>query len=138
MSTPKQSALFPNESAEYRAARNELLEAEIALRRNIEAVAAQRRKLPLGGVVPEDYLFQEADGKGGSRSIRLSELFADGKDTLIIYSFMYGPEMSEPCPSCTSILDALDGEAPHVWQRVNFAVAAKSPLKRILEFATPR
>jgi predicted dithiol-disulfide oxidoreductase (DUF899 family) len=50
---------FPNESAEYRRARNTLLEAEIALRSQIEATAQLRRRLPLGGEVPEDYAFQE-------------------------------------------------------------------------------
>jgi predicted dithiol-disulfide oxidoreductase (DUF899 family) len=49
---------FPNESAEYRTARNALLDAEIALRRQLEAVAAQRRSLPPGGEVPEDYVFE--------------------------------------------------------------------------------
>src|ERR1700738_4690024 len=84
---------FPNESAEYRRARNTLLEAEIALRSQIEATAQLRRRLPLGGEVPEDYVFQEGED---ARPVRLSELF---------------------CPNCTSILDALDGQAQHVNQR---------------------
>jgi hypothetical protein len=49
---------FPNESVEYREARNMLLAEEIALRRQIEAVAARRRALPRGGEVPQDYLFE--------------------------------------------------------------------------------
>ena len=49
---------YPNESAEYRAARNALLNDEIALRAQIEAVAAKRRALPPGGNVPEDYVFE--------------------------------------------------------------------------------
>lgn len=125
---------FPNESDAYRDARDELLTAEIALKRQIEEVAAQRRRLPLGGEVPEDYEFDEV----GGGSVRLSQLFADGKDTLMLYSFMYGPEMKAPCVMCTSILDALDGESPHVVQRVNFAVVAKSPAERIEQFARPR
>ena len=124
---------FPGENPEYRAARNELLEAEKDLRRNVERVAAQRRQLPLGGEPPEDYAFDGADGP-----VRLSELFADGKDSLIVYSYMFGPQMKQPCVMCTSILDALDGEAPHVVQRVNLAVVAKSPLDRILGFTQPR
>jgi predicted dithiol-disulfide oxidoreductase (DUF899 family) len=103
------------------------------LRRQIEAVAAERRKLPLGGAVKEDYVFDSADGP-----VAMSSLFADGKDTLLVYSYMYGPQMAAPCVSCTSILDALDGEAPHVVQRVNLAVVARSPIDRILEFTRPR
>lgn len=124
---------FPGESAGYRAARNELLDAEIELRRAIEAVAAKRRALPPGGVVSEDYVFEEAAGE-----VRLTEVFAPGKDTLVVYSFMYGPEDERACPSCTSILDSLDGAAPHLAQRVNLAVVAKSPLPRILAHAEDR
>ena len=56
---------FPNESSEYRQARDALLQQEIALRRQMEAVAASRRALPPGGNVPEDYVFDGlgADGK---------------------------------------------------------------------------
>ena len=68
----------------------------------------------------------------------MSQLFEKGKDTLVFYSFMYGPKMAEPCPLCTSILDGMDGEAPHIRQRVNFAVIAKSPMERILKFARQR
>ena len=124
---------FPNESEEYRAARNALLESEKELRRNIESVAAQRRQLPPGGEVPEDYAFDDANGK-----VRMSELFAPEKDTLVLYNYMYGPSMPEPCVSCTSILDALDGESPHIVQRVNFAVVAKSPFERINAVARDR
>ena len=126
---------FPKESDADRAARDELLTAEIALRRQIEEVAAQRRRLPLGGEVSEDYEF---DGVDGSGAVRLSQLFADGKDTLMLYNFMYGPQMKNPCVMCTSILDGLEGEAPHVVQRVNFAVVAKSPAERIGELARGR
>jgi predicted dithiol-disulfide oxidoreductase (DUF899 family) len=125
---------FPNESAEYRRARNSLLDAEITLRRQIEAVAAQRRALPLGGAIPQDYVFEEGDG---ARPIRMSELFA-GKPTLIVYSFMYGPRMDHACPACTSILDALDGEARHVTQRASMVVIAKSPIARIMDYARQR
>src|ERR1700736_1460376 len=125
---------FPNESAEYRRARNSLLEAEIALRRQIEAVAAQRRALPPGGEVPEDYVFQEGED---ARPVRMSQLFA-GKPTLIVYSFMYGPKMEHACPSCTSILDALDGEVRHVSQRASLVVIAKSPTARITAHAKQR
>jgi predicted dithiol-disulfide oxidoreductase (DUF899 family) len=137
MSESKHSVRFPGESESYRTERDKLLDAEMQLRRNIEAVASMRRDLPLGGELAEDYVFEEA-GSGSERKTRFSELFAEGKDTLIIYSFMYGPQMAQPCVSCTSILDALDGEAPHVMQRTNLAVIAKSPIARIMEFANGR
>jgi len=129
-----QQERFPNESAEYRRARNGLLEAEIALRRQIEAVAAQRRALPPGGEVREDYVFEEGED---ARPIRMSQLFA-GKPTLIAYSFMYGPKMDHACPACTSILDALDGETQHVTQRASLVVIAKSPIARIIGHAKQR
>lgn len=140
MPTLSTSICFPGETAEYRRAREELLVAERELRRNLERVAAKRRKLPLGGEVSDDYVFDEAGPEGGKavRSVRLSELFEPGNDTLILYSFMYGPGMREPCPSCSSILDGLDGATPHVRQRVNLAVIARSPIERIREFAGQR
>jgi predicted dithiol-disulfide oxidoreductase (DUF899 family) len=124
---------FPGENAGYRAARNALLAEEMELRRQIERVAAQRRALPAGGMIPEDYEFT---GDGGP--VKLSALFAPGKDTLAIYSFMYGPERERPCPGCTHFLDGLDGEAEHIIQRINLVVVAKSPLPRILDFAKER
>jgi len=129
---------FPNESHEYRKARNELLEAEAALRRQIEEVAALRRKLPLGGPVKEDYVFEEIREGGRVTKVKLSELFAPGQDSLFLYGFMFGPDMKEPCPLCTSMLDGLNGSALHVTQRVNLAVAARSPIQRIKEFAATR
>lgn len=142
MTSSSHSIRFPNEDPAYREARNQLLEAEIRLRRNLEEVAALRRALPLGGEVREDYLFEEGEsGLNDTETIRktrLSELFASGKDTLILYSYMFGPQMQSPCVSCTSILDGLNGTAPHVQQRVNFAVVAKSPIVRIREVARAR
>ena len=133
MHEARHSIRFPGESDAYRDARNQLLDAEIELRNNIEAVAAQRRDLPMGGKVGQDYVFAQTSG-----TVRLSELFSEGKDTLIVYSYMYGPKMPQPCVMCTSILDALDGEAPHVTQRVNLAVVAKSPIARVMDFANGR
>jgi len=123
---------FPNESAEYRCVRNALLEEEMALRRQVERVAAQRRALPPGGVVPEDYRFEGADGP-----VTLSQLF-DGKETLAVYSFMFGPEREGPCSGCTHFLDGLDGSAPHILQRMAFVVVAKSPIQRLLDWARER
>jgi predicted dithiol-disulfide oxidoreductase (DUF899 family) len=136
------SIRFPNESASYRQSRDELLEAEMRLRKSIEEVAAMRRKLPLGGEAPEDYVFTEGSSDlrdtHTERKVRLSELFRPGHDTLAIYSYMYGPNMNEPCTSCTSILDGLNGTSPHVNQRINFVVVAKSPIQRIRAMARER
>jgi predicted dithiol-disulfide oxidoreductase (DUF899 family) len=148
--------VFPGESTEYRAARDRLLEQEIELRRTMEAVAAARRQLPPGGAVPEDYVFQGAGADGRPSDVRLSELFAPDRDSLAIYSFMFprdagdaspGPPSGEtsllalaegPCPSCTALLDQLDGAAEHATQHLNLAVVAKAPLPRILTFARER
>jgi predicted dithiol-disulfide oxidoreductase (DUF899 family) len=142
MSELPHSIRFPNESSEYRSARNTLLDAERELRRDLERVAALRRKLPGGGKVTEDYTFEEGASDPHDldtvRRTRLSELFSPGKDTLILYSYMFSPDMKAPCTSCTSILDGLDGEATHVSQRVNFAVVAKSPIRRTRQFAAER
>jgi predicted dithiol-disulfide oxidoreductase (DUF899 family) len=126
---------FPNEDRKYRAAREILLKAEVALRREIERVAALRRKLPLGGAA-RDFEFEE-QAESGVHTVRLNELFGD-KDTLVIYSYMFGPQMKAACPSCTSILDSLDGAAPHITQRVALAVVAKSPIERVRGFADQR
>ncbi len=119
------SIMFPGESAEYRAARDRLLEQEIGLRRATEAVAAARRELPPGGIVPEDYVFHGSGVDGAPTGVRLSELFAPGKDSLAIYSFMFprdagdlrpGPASGEtarlkldesPCPSCVAFSPSL-------------------------------
>jgi predicted dithiol-disulfide oxidoreductase (DUF899 family) len=147
---------FPGESAEYRAARARLLEREVELRRAMEAVAVARRELPPGGVVSEDYVFEGVGPDGNPSEIRLSELFASGKDSLVVYNFMFprtyagdrpGPTRGKtallplqegPCPSCVALLDQLDGAAFHAMQRLNFAVVAKAPLEQVLTFAEER
>lgn len=147
---------FPGESPAYRAARDRLLDQEIELRRVTEAVAAARRELPPGGVVPEDYVFQGAGADGTPTDVRLSELFAPGKDSLVIYSFMFprdpgdetpGPTTGQtallplaegPCPTCTAFLDQLDGAAEHASQHINLVIVAKTPLPRVLTFAEER
>jgi predicted dithiol-disulfide oxidoreductase (DUF899 family) len=131
---------FPGESAEYRSARDRLLEGEADLRRVTEAVAAARRELPPGGPVPQDYVFQEAGPAGSAAEVKLSELFAPGKDALAIYNFMFPRALDEdlPCPSCTQFLDSFDGAAEHIAQRVSLAVVAKAPLPRIMEHAQRR
>ncbi len=109
---------FPNEDAAYRAAREELLAAEVDLRQRTEDVAALRRALPPGGALPEDYLFHDRTG----RPVPFSSLFANGQDTLALYSFMLGPDAGAPCPMCTAFVDALDGAAPHIRARISLEV----------------
>jgi predicted dithiol-disulfide oxidoreductase (DUF899 family) len=150
------SVTFPGESAEYRAARDRLLAQEIELRRMMEAVAAARRKLPPGGVVPEDYVFEGVGADGVPTDVKLTELFEPGRDSLVIYSFMFprdpgderpGPPTGQtallpleegPCPSCVAFLDQLEGAAEHATQHVNLAVVTKAPLPRVVTFAEER
>ena len=123
---------FPNESPAYRDARLSLLAEEIELRRQIEHVAALRRALPPGGEPPEDYVFQGPQG-----AVLMSELFGD-HDTLVVYHWMFGPKRERPCPMCTSLLSALDGEMPDILQRTAFVVLARSPISRMSAFAIER
>jgi predicted dithiol-disulfide oxidoreductase (DUF899 family) len=118
-------ARFPNESKAYRRARNALLAEEIELRRHVERVAALRRALPPGGEVTKDYRFEGEGGPAG-----LGDLFA-GKDTLLAYSFMYGPDRRRPCPMCTSVMSAWDGAARNVEKRAGLVLIARSPIERI-------
>jgi predicted dithiol-disulfide oxidoreductase (DUF899 family) len=125
-------ASFPGESAEYRAARNALLIEEIELRRHIERVASQRRALPSGGQPLHDFELVSEQGP-----VRLSTLFSD-KDTLLIYSMMYGPQRKTPCPSCTSFLTSWNGTAVNLRERVAIAVTARSPIERLNEYKQQR
>ncbi|HEX4700862.1 MAG TPA: DUF899 family protein [Pseudonocardiaceae bacterium] len=147
---------YPGESADYRAARDLLLRKEIELRSAMESVAAARRALPPGGPVPEDYVFQGADADGEPTDVRLSELFSPGNDTLVIYHMMFprdpdddrpGPASGQsallsladgPCPSCTALLDQLDGAVEHVSPHLDFAVVAKAPLPHLITFGAER
>ena len=144
---------FPGESAEYRAGRDRLLEREAELRHAMEAVAAARRELPPGGPVREDYVFEGLRPNGSPTQVRMSELFEPGRDTLLIYSFMFGPDRDEACPMCTAFLSLLDPAAkqiaegldPEVLRQagypeipplpVNLVVVAESPSTRILAHA---
>jgi predicted dithiol-disulfide oxidoreductase (DUF899 family) len=116
---------FPNESAAYRQARNALLAEEIELRRQIERVAELRRALPPGGEVNGRYRFVSEQGE-----VSLADLFGD-KDTLIIYSYMFGPKRAAPCPMCTSFMSTWEGKFPDVEQRVALVFMARSPIDRL-------
>ena len=109
---------FPNESSEYRAARDDLLDLEVGLREQIERVAKARRALPVGGALPEDYEFRQLDRSGRVQPVRLSELFTPASDTLLLYSFMFGHEMEKHCPACTSLIDGFNGLAWHILYRL--------------------
>jgi predicted dithiol-disulfide oxidoreductase (DUF899 family) len=130
-------SVYPNESREYRKAREALLKDEQALVDQVKALAAKRRKLPPGGELKADYVFQWAnDGKVGQR-VKFSELFGD-KDTLMLYSFMYGPHWDNPCPSCTSLMDGFDRSAYQVTRNAAFAGIAKAPAEKINAWAKKR
>jgi predicted dithiol-disulfide oxidoreductase (DUF899 family) len=144
---------FPNESREYRAARDALLQREIELRRQMESVAEELRSLPPGGEVPEDYEFDRIDDGGAATTVRMSELFGD-TDTLMLYHFMFprhaedsrpGPSQGQfaelplaegPCPSCTALIDMWEGTMPHFeGLGGNLAVVARAPIERVAAFA---
>ncbi|MGN6304983.1 MAG: DUF899 family protein [Mesorhizobium sp.] len=120
------------ESAEYRSARTALLAEEIDLRRHLERVAEQRRALPPGAEIGKDYVFQGENGP-----VHFADLFGD-HDTLVIYTYMFGPERARPCPMCTALVGALAANAADIRQRVALAVVARSPVERLYAFAKER
>jgi predicted dithiol-disulfide oxidoreductase (DUF899 family) len=133
MSAPR----YPNESKAYRAARESLLKDEQELVDKVKSVAAKRRQLPPGGQLKEDYIFQWAnDGKLG-KSVKFSELFGD-KNTLLLYSFMFGPNWDNPCLSCTSLVDGFDRSWYQVSRDAAFVAIAKAPAERINAWAKQR
>ncbi|EIM27974.1 DUF899 family protein [Microvirga lotononidis] len=123
---------FPNESAAYRAARTALLAEEIELRRHLERVAAQRRALPPGGEVTGDYRFEGENGPMG-----FADLFG-GHQSLAVYSYMFGPQRERPCPMCTNLLGALEGNGADIQQRMALAVVARSPIERLIAWKKER
>lgn len=128
----KNTARFPNESDEYRKARNALLAEEIELRRHIWRIGEKRRALPPGGEAKKGYRFVGPDGDVG-----LGDLFGE-HDTLIVYSMMYGPTREQGCPMCTALLDSWDGEARHIEKRAALAIVARSPHSRIAAYGRER
>lgn len=110
----------PNESPAHARLRDELFEAEVALRDQRERVAELRRSLPRDTVVPDE-TFEELR-EGQRVPVKLSELFVDPAKPLILMQFMFGKSQAKPCPMCTLWADGYDGVVPHLQQRVNFAV----------------
>ena len=128
---------YPNESQAYRDARNALLRDEQELVAKVKALSEKRRKLPLGGQLKEDYVFQWAnDGKVG-KPAKFSELFGD-KNSLLLYSWMFGPGWDKPCPSCTSLMDGFDRTWYSVAQDAAFAAIAKARPEQIDAWARER
>jgi predicted dithiol-disulfide oxidoreductase (DUF899 family) len=128
---------FPNESQAYRDARDALLKDEEELVAKVKAVAAQRRKLPLGGKLKENYVFRRANEGNVGEAVKFSELFGD-HDTLLLYSFMFGPSWDKPCPSCTSLVDGFDRSWYQVTRDAAFVAIAKAPAERIAAWAKER
>jgi predicted dithiol-disulfide oxidoreductase (DUF899 family) len=128
----RETARWPRETAEYRQARTALLAEEIELRRHIERVAEQRRALPPGPPVEGDYRFVGETGEA-----TFADLFGD-HDTLVVYTYMFGPQRERPCPVCTSLLSAWDGEVPDITQRVALAVIARSDIAKLKAFKAER
>jgi predicted dithiol-disulfide oxidoreductase (DUF899 family) len=123
----KNKTRHPNESDDYRHARQQLLVEEIEVRRNLDRVAALRRDLPPGGEVLRDYHFVAEDGT----DVTLADLFGD-HDTLVIYSYMFGPQREAPCPMCTSLMGGFDHKIEDIRQRVAIAFTARSPIDRLI------
>jgi predicted dithiol-disulfide oxidoreductase (DUF899 family) len=128
---------FPNESQAYRDARAALLKDEQELVAKVKAVAEKRRKLPLGGKLKEDYVFAWANAGKVGKPVEFSELFGD-HDTLLLYSFMFGPGWDKPCPSCTSLVDGFDRSWYQVSRDAAFVAIAKAPAERIAAWAKER
>jgi predicted dithiol-disulfide oxidoreductase (DUF899 family) len=128
---------FPNESDEYRARRDELLEMEKDLRARVDAVAKKRRELPLGGRLKEDYRFERVGDDGNVEEVAFGELFGE-HGTLLLYSMMFGPDWDAPCPSCTSLVDAFNANYHPVSGHCAMAVAGAAKPAQFREWAEGR
>lgn len=128
---------FPNEPDAWRAKRNDLLDEEVRLRAHIEAVAAQRRALPLGGRLQKDYVFAHMDDEGNVTDVGFEDLFAE-HDELILYTMMFGPDWDAPCPSCTSIVDSIAVNALGVKERAGLAIVSAASAEQLRDWARRR
>ncbi|HVJ80233.1 MAG TPA: thioredoxin family protein [Planctomycetia bacterium] len=114
--------------AEWLKARRALLKKEKELTQLREETAAARRALPWVEVEKEYYF----EGPQGPQ--KLADLFA-GRDQLIIYHFMFGPGWVEGCPSCSYLMDHVDGALPHLNARgVTFAAVSRAPWAELAPF----
>lgn len=111
--------------AEWLAARLELLEAEKELTRRGDALARQRQALPWVRV-DKAYRFDTAQG-----SATLAELFR-GRSQLLVYHFMFGPDWSAGCPSCSAIADGFNGVVGHLAHHdVMLWAVSRAPLAKL-------
>jgi predicted dithiol-disulfide oxidoreductase (DUF899 family) len=110
---------------EWRAARLELLEAEKAHTRQADQLAQRRQELPWVAV-EKDYRFATDDGDA-----TLADLFA-GRSQLLIYHFMFGPDFTAGCPSCSAIADGFNGVFVHLVNHdVSFWAVSRAPLQKL-------
>ena len=110
---------------EWLAARLELLEGEKALTRRSDELARQRQELPWVRI-DKDYRFETDEGTAS-----LAELFR-GRSQLLIYHFMFGPDYTAGCPSCSAIADGFDGSVVHLANHdVTLHVVSRAPFAKL-------
>ncbi len=110
---------------EWLAARVDLLQAEKELTRRGDEVARQRQELPWVRI-DKDYTFDTDDGPAS-----LAGLFG-GRSQLIIYHFMFGPDYTAGCPSCSAIADGFSGSIVHLANHdVTLTAMSRAPLEKI-------
>ncbi len=110
---------------EWLAARLELLEAEKALTRRSDELARLRQELPWVRI-DKEYRFETDEGPAS-----LADLFG-GRSQLLVYHFMFGPEYTAGCPSCSAIADGFDGSVIHLAQRdVTMLAVSRAPLEKL-------
>ena len=110
---------------EWLAARLELLEAEKALTRQSDELARRRQELPWVRI-DKEYRF---DTDAGTAS--LADLF-EGRSQLLVYHFMFGPEYTAGCPSCSAIADGFNGSVVHLANHdVAFFAVSRAPLAKL-------
>jgi predicted dithiol-disulfide oxidoreductase (DUF899 family) len=129
----KRRPQFPDESEAYRAARQALLANEIEFRRHMTRLGEQRQALPPGPLIEKNYRFKDEN----ALEVGLVDLFGD-KNTLVTYFWMYGPQRERPCPMCTNLLGALNGNAQDIKQRVALKILGRSSVERQFAFARER
>src|SRR5271166_3333422 len=110
---------------EWLAARLELLEEEKALTRRGDELARRRQELPWVRI-DKEYRFEIDEG-----TARLADLFR-GRSQLLVYHFMFGPEYTAGCPSCSTIADGFDGFAVHLASHdVTLSAVSRAPLAKL-------
>src|SRR4030081_160171 len=115
----------PGTRKEGLAARRELLTAEKELTRRSDELARWRQELPWVRIEKE-YRFETDEGPAS-----LADLFA-GRSQLLIYHFMFGPEYSAGCPSCSAIADGFDGSVVHLANHdVSLGAVSRAPLAKL-------